>query len=108
MKEEEKMKECSFKPRINKQGPNQFKYDKSNLYKYKVPQPDINTHDVEYEKVKNECTFAPELINKNYYRDDNKLITPTAAAARSKPVPQTTKAKPAQKKSVVKKAKSPE
>lgn len=44
MKEEEKMKECSFKPMINKT-PNhiQFKYDKMNLYKYKIPQEDITT-----------------------------------------------------------------
>jgi len=57
-----------------------FKYDRTNLYKYKAPKDDIKTDDLQYEKGKVECTFAPDLITKNYFRDDEKLVNSTTAA----------------------------
>jgi len=61
------MKECSFKPRINKKMPQnpKFKYDKNNLYKKKDTKQTKTTEEMEYEKERKECTFAPKLVSKN-------------------------------------------
>jgi len=52
MKSEEEMKECSFKPRINKNTPHnpRFKYSSNNIYKVKEIKQAKTTDELQYDR----------------------------------------------------------
>ena len=68
MKAEEEMKECSFKPRINKNTPHnpKFKYSSDNIFKKKEFKQAKTTDELQYDREKQECTFAPKIISNQY------------------------------------------